>query len=95
MEIFAVKKNTHLAAVYYNQKPNLFRIHIDVTMDDLKHQLSQLNNRLNCRDARRVTDVEYHRSSVCTNRSVLFTNMKFQNDGDVSSLSTVRRDQLS
>ncbi|MCH82446.1 hypothetical protein A2U01_0003252 [Trifolium medium] len=64
-------------------------IHIDVTLADLKHQLSQLNNRLNYRDARRVTDVEYRRSSVCTDRSVLFIDMKFQNDGDVRTTFSI------
>jgi cell division FtsZ-interacting protein ZapD len=57
----------HLVAVYYNRwKPNLLRNHVDVTLADLKHQLSQLNIRLHFPDQRRVTDVEYHRLSVCS-----------------------------
>jgi hypothetical protein len=45
MKILEFQHTTHLAAVYYNGgKINLFRIHIDVTLDDLKHQLTQLNN---------------------------------------------------
>ncbi|MCI76786.1 hypothetical protein A2U01_0098056, partial [Trifolium medium] len=40
MDIYPVKKNTHLTAVYYNNgKSNLFKIHIDVTLADLKLQL--------------------------------------------------------
>ncbi|MCH83899.1 hypothetical protein A2U01_0004727, partial [Trifolium medium] len=46
-------------------------------------ELSQLNGRLHFGDARRVTDVEYRRPSVCSDKIVLFTNMKLQNDGDV------------
>ncbi|MCH80629.1 hypothetical protein A2U01_0001399, partial [Trifolium medium] len=83
MDIYKVRKNTHLVAVCYNNgKPNLFRIHVDVTMADLKHQMDQLNDRLNCRDARRVVSVEYRRLSICSDGCVLFTNMKLQNDGD-------------
>jgi hypothetical protein len=41
MEILEFGQNTHLDAVYYNHvKSNLFRIHIDVRLVDLKHQLS-------------------------------------------------------
>jgi hypothetical protein len=39
MKILEFQHTTHLAAVYYNGgKTNLFRIHIDVTLDDLNHQ---------------------------------------------------------
>jgi hypothetical protein len=80
MEILEFKLNTDLATVYYNGgKPNLFRIHVDITLVDLKHRLSQFNCRHHFRNGRRVTDVEYHRPSVCSNGIVLFTNMKLQN----------------
>jgi hypothetical protein len=47
MEILEFQQNIHLATVYYNDGlQNLFRIHVDVTLADLKHQLSQLNSRL-------------------------------------------------
>ncbi|XP_045791830.1 60S ribosomal protein L5-like [Trifolium pratense] len=83
MNIYQVRKNTHLVAVYYNNgKLNLFRIHVDVTLADLKHQLSQLNGCLNCSDARRVADVEYRCPSIFLDGSVLCTNMKLQNDGN-------------
>jgi hypothetical protein len=53
--------NTHLAAAYYNEgEPNLFRIHVDITLGDLKHQLIQFNSRCLSLDQRRVTDIEYH-----------------------------------
>ncbi|MCH94309.1 hypothetical protein A2U01_0015267, partial [Trifolium medium] len=64
-------------------------IHIDVTLVDLKHQLSQLNDRLNCGDARRVTDVEYRRLSVCSDGTVWFTDMKLQKDGDVRTMFSI------
>ncbi|MCH97337.1 hypothetical protein A2U01_0018331, partial [Trifolium medium] len=65
-------------------------IHVDVTLADLKHQLSQLNGRLNCHDARRVTDVEYRRPSVCSyDGSIFVTNMKFQNNGDVRTMFSI------
>ncbi|KAK2361307.1 hypothetical protein QL285_086471 [Trifolium repens] len=74
---------------YNNEKPNLFRIHVYVTLIDLKHQLSQLSGRLNCHNASRVTGVEYLRSSVCSDGNVLFTNMKLQNDGDVRTMFSI------
>jgi hypothetical protein len=65
MENLEFQPNTHIVAVYYNRgKTNLFRIHVDVTLADLKHQLTQLNGRPNFRDDRRVTDMEYHSLSV-------------------------------
>jgi hypothetical protein len=51
MENLEFQPNTHLAAVYYNgREANLFRIHIDITLGDLKHQLTQLNSRCHYRD---------------------------------------------
>jgi hypothetical protein len=45
MDIYQVLNNTHLAAVYYNnRKLNLFRFHVDVTLADVNHQLDQLND---------------------------------------------------
>ncbi|MCI41585.1 hypothetical protein A2U01_0062818, partial [Trifolium medium] len=65
MDIYPVERNTHLVAVYYNnEKPNLFRINVNVTLCDLKHQLDQHNGHLNCRDASRVADVEYRHPLV-------------------------------
>ncbi|MCI14784.1 hypothetical protein A2U01_0035916 [Trifolium medium] len=67
MDIFSFQKNTHLAAVYYNnKKSNLFRIKVDVTLVDLKHQLDQLNGRLKCRDARRVVNIERDVGEICS-----------------------------
>jgi hypothetical protein len=44
MEILDFQQDIHLAAVYYNNgKLNLFRIHIDVMLNDLKHWLTQLS----------------------------------------------------
>jgi hypothetical protein len=60
MKILEFQWNTNLVAVYYNSgNSNVFKIHIDVTLVDLKHRLSQLNGRLHFRNDRRVTDVEY------------------------------------
>jgi hypothetical protein len=90
MDIYQVRKNTHLATVYYNHgKPNRFRIHVVVTLVDLKHQLDQLNDHLKCRDARRVVSVEYRRPSVYSDERVLFTNMKFQNDSDLRIMFSI------
>ncbi|MCI13980.1 hypothetical protein A2U01_0035105, partial [Trifolium medium] len=58
-------------------------IHDNVTLADQNHQLTQLNGRLNCGDARKVTDAEYCRPTVCSDGSIVFTNMKLQNDGNV------------
>jgi hypothetical protein len=90
LEILEFQQSAHLAAVYYNGgKPNLFRIHIDVTLADLKHQLSQFNGRLHLLDQRRVTGVEYHHLLVCSDGTVLFTNMKLQNDGDMTTMFSI------
>ncbi|MCI31209.1 hypothetical protein A2U01_0052421, partial [Trifolium medium] len=90
MEILEFQQNTHLAAVYYNQgKPNLSRIQVDVTLGDLKHQLTQINSRLHYCHQRRVTNVENRRPSVCSDVTVLFTNMKLQNDADVRTIFSI------
>jgi hypothetical protein len=48
--------NTQIVAIYYNGgKKNLFRIHVNITLGDLKHKLTQLNGRVHHRDQRRVT----------------------------------------
>lgn len=53
------------AVVYHNMgKHNLFWIHVDVTLFDLKDQLNQINGRLNHKDTRMVDCVEYHRPLV-------------------------------
>ncbi|MCI22866.1 hypothetical protein A2U01_0044044 [Trifolium medium] len=52
----------------------------------MKHQL---NSRIHFRDQRRMTDVEYRRSSVCSDGTVLFTNIKLQNDGDVRTMFSI------
>jgi hypothetical protein len=68
------------------ENPNLFRIHVDVILGDMKHKLTQLNGRLHSRDQRRVRDVEYRRLSVCSDVIVLFTKMKLKNDGGVRTM---------
>jgi hypothetical protein len=88
------KVNTHLAAVYFNKEtPNLFRIHIHVTLSELKQQLDELNGRLTGhRDNRRVATIEYRRPSViCDGRVVRFTNMVLDTDDDVKSMFEIFR----
>jgi hypothetical protein len=70
------KYYTYFAAVYFNKEtPNLFRIHIHVTLSELKQQLDELNGLLTGhRDNRRVATVEYRRPSVISDgRVVSFT----------------------
>ncbi|MCI75567.1 hypothetical protein A2U01_0096836, partial [Trifolium medium] len=67
-------------------KPNLLRIHDDVTLSDLKHHLNSL---LHFRDQRRVTGIKYRRPSVCSNGTVSYAGMKFQNDGDVRTMFSI------
>jgi hypothetical protein len=84
------QQSTRLAAIYYNGgKSNIFRVHVDATLADLKHQLTQLNSRLHFCNERRVTDLEYYCHSVCSDETVLFTNMKLQNDGDVRTVFSI------
>jgi hypothetical protein len=84
MESLEFQHNTHRAAIYYNfGEHNLFRIHVEATLGDLKHWMTQLNRCRHSRDQRRVTDIEYRRLLVFSDEIVLFTNMKLQNDGDV------------
>jgi hypothetical protein len=56
---------------------------------NLKHQLTQLNDRLHYCDDRRVTDLAYRRPSVCSDGTIVFTNMKLKNDGDVRIMLSI------
>jgi hypothetical protein len=86
-EIFFSHYTPFLVAVYYNhEKSNLFRIHVDVTLSDMKHQL---NSCLHFRNQRRVTDVEHRCQLVCSDGTVLFINGKLQNDGDVRTMFSI------
>jgi len=65
MDIYLVDSNTMLVAVYYNVgKPNLFTVHVDVMLVDLKDQLDQINWQLNHKEKRRVNSVGYRRPSI-------------------------------
>jgi hypothetical protein len=89
MKNLEFQQNTHLIAVYFNEgEPNLLKIHVDITLDNLKHKLTQLNGRRHSRDQRWVTDVEY-RLSVCSDGTVVSTNMKLQNDADVRKIVSI------
>jgi hypothetical protein len=90
MENLKFQQNTYIAAMYYNGgKWYLFKIHIDVTLTDLKYQLTQVNSRLHLRDDRRVTDLEYRRMSVCSDGTILLTSMKLLNDDDVRTMFSI------
>ncbi|KEH23138.1 hypothetical protein MTR_7g066930 [Medicago truncatula] len=66
--------STKITAVYYSRgKPNLFRVHVDVTLSNLKDQLDQIKSRLNQRERRRVDNVEYCQSSIDSDGSTWFT----------------------
>lgn len=44
---YLIDVNTKLVTMYYNEgKPNLFRVHIDVTLSSLKNQLDQINSQM-------------------------------------------------
>ncbi|XP_045796116.1 uncharacterized protein LOC123890528 [Trifolium pratense] len=91
MESVEYQPNTRLAAVYFNGgNTNLFRIHEQVSLSDLKQQLTQINRRLNFRDPRTVTDVEYRRPSrISNNGTMLFTHVKLHNNDDVRTMFSV------
>jgi len=81
MNIYVVNVNTKLAAMYYNvEKPNLFRVHVDVTLSNMNDQLDQINSRLNHRDTRRINNVQYRHPSVDSDGRVRCTLMKLQNN---------------
>ncbi|KAK2381140.1 hypothetical protein QL285_068772 [Trifolium repens] len=82
-------EHPHSCGVLQRGNVNLFRLHVDVSLGDLKHQLIQLNGCVNHRDQRRVTDIEYRRPSVCSDGTVLFTSMKLQTDGDVRTMFSI------
>ncbi|PNX99484.1 hypothetical protein L195_g022750 [Trifolium pratense] len=88
MESVEYQPNSRLAAVYFNGgNANLLRIHEQVSLGDLKQQLTQINRRLNPGDPRTVTDVEYRRpSGTSNNGTLLFTNVKLRNNGDVITM---------
>jgi len=41
--------------------PRFFKARVDVTLNDLKDQLNEINQRLNSEDTRRVKDLQYAR----------------------------------
>jgi hypothetical protein len=88
INIYSVQKNIYVVAVY-NGKPILFRINVDVTMCNLKHQLDELNGRLNYRDARRVASVQHCRLLIGSDRRIRFTNMKLQNEDNVRTMCSI------
>jgi len=62
MNTYPVDVNTKLVVVYYNEeKPNIFKIYVDVTLYGLKDHQDQINGRLIHKDTRRVDNVEYRR----------------------------------
>jgi hypothetical protein len=76
-----------LAAVYYNNgTPNLVRIHDDVTLSDLKRQLSSLHQ---FGEQRSVTEIVYRRPSICADGTVLFTKMELRTDDDVRTMFSI------
>lgn len=73
MSTYLVEMNINLAVVYYNrEKPNLFRINVDVILFDLKDRLDQINDRFNHRDTIMMVSVKYCRSSIDSDGSVWF-----------------------
>lgn len=76
--------------MYFNEeKSNLLRIHVDVTLSDLKDQLDQVNGRLNYRETRRVDNVEYLHPSTDYDLSIRFTQMKHQNDDNLRIMFSI------
>ncbi|PNY03036.1 hypothetical protein L195_g026359 [Trifolium pratense] len=55
-------------SLYHDDKSSW--IQVDVTLVNLKHQLSQLNSHPHFDDSRRVVDVEYRRLSICSNGTI-------------------------
>lgn len=63
--------------------PNMFRVHLDVTLYGLKDHQDQINSSLNHKDTRRMDNVEYRCPSMDLDWGVRFTQMKLWNDGNV------------
>lgn len=91
MEFPGFDPNTKLAAGYYNggTPPHLFRIRDDVTLSGLKDEPDQINRQLNHRDTRRVVCVEYRCPLSDLAGSLLFSQMKLTNDGDLRTMFAV------
>ncbi|MCH86236.1 hypothetical protein A2U01_0007090, partial [Trifolium medium] len=69
---------------------HLFRINVDVTLADLKHQLDQLNISVNNQsDTRRVTSLEYRKPLMGSDGRFTFNNMKLQNDDDIRTMFSI------
>ncbi|KAK2374355.1 hypothetical protein QL285_075325 [Trifolium repens] len=84
-------RDTHLAAVYFNDgKSNMFRIFVDATLVDLKQQLNEINRCCNNpNDDITVTSVEYRKPSMRSDRSVTFSNMKLRNNEDICTMFSI------
>jgi hypothetical protein len=100
MSIYSLEENTNVVAVYYKGEPNMFRIHMDITLCDLKDQLEQIDYCLNRGYTRRVNNVKYPCMSIDSYECVQFIHMKLHNDDDVRIIffilvSIVRRDWSS
>jgi len=54
----------------------MFRVHIDVTLPSLKDQVDQINGHHNHWDTRAVNNVKYRHSSINSDGSVTFAQMK-------------------
>ena len=85
------RRNTHLAAVYFNNEaPNMFRIYVDATLVDLKQQLDEINRCCNNRnDDRTVTSVEYRKPSLRSDGTVAFSKMQLHNDDDIHNMFSI------
>jgi pyruvate-formate lyase-activating enzyme len=85
------RRNTHLAAVYFNNEaPNMFRIYVDATLVDLKQQLDEINRCCNNRnDDRTVTSVEYRKPSLRSDGTVAFSKMQLDNDDDIRNMFSI------
>ncbi|MCI43227.1 hypothetical protein A2U01_0064464 [Trifolium medium] len=87
MNSYPVEMNSNLDVVYYNKgKLNLFRIKVDVTLYNLKHQL---NGHLNYGDTMTEASVEYLLPSVDSDERVRFTNMKLQYVNDLITMFSI------
>ena len=100
MNIYLVDLNIKLVAAYYSEeKHNLFRVQVDVTLTCLKDKLDQIQCPLNHKDTMRMDNDEYRCPSNDSDESVQSTKMRLKNDEDVITIfarylaSTILKDQ--
>jgi hypothetical protein len=72
---FETMSNLFNAQICFNvRNPYLFKVRDDVTLNDLKDQLNEINQGFNLGNTQRMEDVQYGRPGLLQSDKILLTN---------------------